>query len=333
MFNEHLPTAGTRAPQQHSLTKSRRGLFGHSGQHDGGARGRSFHPRVLIGVEDYCVSTKRKIQQETRGRSYGQQNPCEKECHQPKLSVIVQNEKMRDSTICEEESHKIMCERDTQKLSEKEDESCEELFTTNMVIPSSSLVPCVMQAHEENDVVNYEQPPIFDEEVQVMTMDSDTYACVASQDVEVIVHQNPCENENHIAKLRESENKSELCDSTHCDVESINNASVRDTTNKNRELECKSCEDIFETNTRISTSSVVFPNVQVCNENKNEMAAHDDSILVESSEKVAIHPNQLCATQNMNHDDESGKISEASSMILALPQSIKGNENNSNLNF
>ena len=58
------------------------------------------------------VSTKRKIQQETRGRSYGQQNPCEKECHQPKLSVIVQNEKMRDSTICEEESHKIMCERD-----------------------------------------------------------------------------------------------------------------------------------------------------------------------------------------------------------------------------
>ena len=143
MFNEHLPTTGTRAPQQHSLTKSRRGLFGHSGQHDGGARGRSFHPRVLIGVEDYCVSTKRKIQQETRGRSYGQQNPCEKECHQPKLSVIVQNEKMRDSTICEEESHKIMCERDTQKLSEKEDESCEELFTTNMIIPSSSLVPYV----------------------------------------------------------------------------------------------------------------------------------------------------------------------------------------------
>ena len=69
-------------------------------------------PRVLIGDEDYCVSTKRKIQQETRGRSYGQQNPCEKECHQPKLSVRVQYEKMRDSTICEEESHKIMCERD-----------------------------------------------------------------------------------------------------------------------------------------------------------------------------------------------------------------------------
>ena len=188
-----------------------------------------------------------------------------------------------------------MCERDTQKLSEKEDESCEELFTTNMIIPSSSLVPCVMQAHEGKDVVDYDQPPIFDEEDQVMAMDSDTYAYVASQDVEVTVHQNPCENESHIAQLRESENKSELCDSTHCDVESINNASVRDTTKKNRELECKSCEDIFETNTLISNSSVVFPNVRVCNENKEKMAAHDNSILVERSEEVAIHPNQLCA--------------------------------------
>ena len=79
-----------------------------------------------------------------------------------------------------------MCERDTQKLSEKEDESCEELFTINMIIPSPSLVPCVTQVHEEKDVVKY-----------------DTYAYVASQDVEVIVRQNICENESHIAKLRE----------------------------------------------------------------------------------------------------------------------------------
>ncbi|CAD6339449.1 unnamed protein product [Miscanthus lutarioriparius] len=150
--------------------------------------------------------------------------------------------------------------------------------------------------HVQGPMDSKTHPLIFDEEDQVMAMDSDTYAYVASQDVEVTVHQNPCENESHIAQLRESENKSELCDSTHCDVESINNASVRDTTKKNRELECKSCEDIFETNTLISTSSVVFPNVQVCNENKEEMAAHDDSILVERSEKVAIHPNQLCAT-------------------------------------
>jgi hypothetical protein len=78
-----------------------------------------------------------------------------KECHQPKLSARVQNEKMRDAIICDEESHKILCERDTQKLSEKE-ESCEELFTTNMIISSSSLVPCVMQAHEGNDAVNHD---------------------------------------------------------------------------------------------------------------------------------------------------------------------------------
>ena len=44
----------------------------------------------------------------------------------------------------------------------------------------------------------------------------------------MIVHQNLCENEGHIAKLKESENKSELCDSTHYEVKSINNASVRD---------------------------------------------------------------------------------------------------------
>jgi hypothetical protein len=47
------------------------------------------------------------------------------------------------------------------------------------------------------------------------------------------------------------------------------------------------------------------------------MASHDITILVERSEKVAIHPNQLCAAQNMNHDEKNGKISEASSMILA----------------
>ena len=108
---------------------------------------------------------------------------------------------------------------------------------------------------------------------------------------------------------------------------------MRDTPQKNRELECKSCDDIFETNILISTSSALFPNVQVCNENKEEMAAHDNSILVERSEEVAIHPNQLCVAQNMNRDEESGKISEASTMILALPQSLKGNENNSDLNL
>jgi hypothetical protein len=52
------------------------------------------------------------------------------------------------------------------EMSEKEDESCEELFTPNILISSSSCVSCVMQACEEKDVVNYDQPPIFDEEGQ-----------------------------------------------------------------------------------------------------------------------------------------------------------------------
>ena len=94
------------------------------------------------------------------------------------MSVRVQNKKIRDSTICKKESHKILCVRDTQKLNKKEDESCEELFTTNMIIPYSSLVPCVMQVHEEKDV-KY-----------------DMYEYVASQDIEVI-------NESHLTKLRE----------------------------------------------------------------------------------------------------------------------------------
>jgi hypothetical protein len=173
---------------------------------------------------------------------------CEGEFHQTKLSVRVQHENMRDSTICE---------RDTEQLSKKEG-SCEELFTTNMTI-SSSFSFDVLQDIEENNMVQHDQPPIFDEEDQVMTIDKgtkislylhhkdhiegnnnanaslstdaslvafeedlilcsfattdaplpsqnmvkyDTYAYVASQDVEVIVHQDLCENEGHIAKLR-----------------------------------------------------------------------------------------------------------------------------------
>ena len=67
MFDERLRVVRGRA-KQHSSANSRCVLFGHSGQHGGGAHGHS--PRVLIDYEDYCVSPKRKIQQE---------------CHQPKL--------------------------------------------------------------------------------------------------------------------------------------------------------------------------------------------------------------------------------------------------------
>jgi hypothetical protein len=159
----------------------------------------------------------------------------------------------------------------------------------------------------------------------------DTYAYVASQDVEVIVHQDLCENEGHIDKLRESATKSELCDSTHYDLESTNNENVRNTPQTNIKFECKSCEDIFENNTLIYTVSVFFPSVHVCNKNEEDMVVHDVTILVEIDEKVENQLNQFYAAHNMKHDESIGKILETSSMILAQPQIIKGTENDSDL--
>jgi hypothetical protein len=161
----------------------------------------------------------------------------------------------------------------------------------------------------------------------------DTYAYVASQDVEVIVHQDLCENEGHIAKFRESETKSELCDSTHYDLEGTNNENVRDTPQTDREFECKSCEDIFEINTLTSTTSVFFPSVQVCNKNEGDMVVHDVTILVERDEKGANQPNQLYAAQNIKLDEAIGEISGTSSMILALPQLLTCTKNDSDLNM
>jgi hypothetical protein len=195
MFDERLPISNSGVRHQH-VKNLHDGHFDHRGQHEKGARGHSSHPHVLIGAEDYCVFAKRKIQHETLRRSHDQQHPCEKESHQPKLRASVKNEKKRDSTICEkefhqpklnvrvkknelrdpticEESHKNLYEKDTQKMSEVEDRSCEETSLSNMTI-SSSLSFDVMQVHKENEVVNYDQPPIFDEEDPVMTMDKCT---------------------------------------------------------------------------------------------------------------------------------------------------------------
>jgi hypothetical protein len=299
MFDERLPISNSGARHQR-VKNLHDGHFDHRGQHGKGAQGHISRPHVLIGAEDYCVFSKRKIQQETSRRSHDQQHPCEKECHQPKLRASVKNEKkrystirekefhqpklsvrvkkkeLRDPTICEER-HKKLYEKDTQKLSQVEDRSFEKTFLSNMTI-SSSFSFDVKQVHKENEVVNYDQHPIFDEEDQVMLMNKDaeislylqhkdqiegnnnanafystdassvafeedlimgsfattaaplpsqnmakydTYAYVASQDVEVIVHQELCENEGHISKLRESETKSELCDSTQYDFESV----------------------------------------------------------------------------------------------------------------
>jgi hypothetical protein len=133
--------------------------------------------------------------------------------------------------------------------------------------------------------------------------------------------------------LRESETKSELCDSTHYDFESTNNENVRDTPKTDREFECKSYEDIFEINTLISTASVFFPSVQVCNKNEGDMVVHDVTILVERDEKVANQLNQLYVSQNIKRDEAIGEISGTSSMILALPQLLTCTKNDSDLNM
>jgi hypothetical protein len=79
--------------------------------------------------------------------------------HLPKLSVRVKKKELRDPTICKG-SHKNLYEKDIQKLSEVEDRSCEETSLCNMTI-SSSFSFDVMQVHKENEVVNYDQPPIL----------------------------------------------------------------------------------------------------------------------------------------------------------------------------
>jgi hypothetical protein len=58
--------------------------------------------------------------------------------------------------------------------------------------------------------------------VEEFTKESD-HAVAAPNIVMKALHQNLCEIESHIAKLSARENKSELCDSTKCEMESIYN--------------------------------------------------------------------------------------------------------------
>jgi hypothetical protein len=381
MLDERLSTPRHRALQRHSPTNSHGGLFGHSRRHREGAH-------------EILKNDLKRRQRESEKHFRVTHKHIEREFPQPKKTPQPQNTQkpgkeglvmMARRGDSKELSEPIV------KMSEKEEDSCEELFNTNIITPSSSFVSFVMQVHEKNQEVNYDQPPRFDEEDQVIAMDSDaeislsdkrhnvqidgntnseaspscdaslvafegasaldsfatiaapmplknmtkydTYKYVVPLDTEVIVHQNPCEIESHITKLKESEYKRELCDSTLHDIESTTNESVRDTPLKNREIECKTCEDIFETNTLISTFRVVFSHVQVCNGNEEKMAAHDSSILVVRDEKVSIQPNQFFASQNMNHDERSGNISEMSCMVVGPPQIHEGNENNSDLDL
>ena len=126
-------------------------------------------------------------------------------------------------------------------------------------------------------------------------MNDNTYSYVDAQDVEVIMHQILSENESHIAKSSESENTSELCDSTQCEIDSINKKNVRDTPHKKSELHFKTCEDAYNSNPLISISSVVSQNVKVCKKNEEEIAAHNSVILDKASEKVVTGDDQFNA--------------------------------------
>jgi hypothetical protein len=77
---------------------------------------------------------------------------------------------------------------------------------------------------------------------------------------------NPCENESHIAKLSESVIKSELCDSTKREVESIHFESMSENENT-IVVNDRICEDI-STNVTMSTPSVVSCDLQVAFEER-----------------------------------------------------------------
>jgi fructose/tagatose bisphosphate aldolase len=72
---------------------------------------------------------------------------------------------------------------------------------------------------------------------------------------------NSCENESHINNLSECVIKSELCDSTKREVESIHFESTRENENT-RVVDDRICKDI-STNVSMSTPSVVSCDMQV----------------------------------------------------------------------
>jgi hypothetical protein len=147
------------------------------------------------------------------------------------------------------------------------------------------------------------------------------------------LHQNPFEIESHIAKLSARENKSELCDSTKCEIESIHNECEGYTPHKKTELDCKICEDIYDSNPLISTSCVVSPSVQVSEETEKEVIFHHTTPLVERGENIVIVQNQFVAAINMKHEDGGGKNSEVQPIVYIQTSKLKSNENNSDLNL
>jgi hypothetical protein len=100
---------------------------------------------------------------------------------------------------------------------------------------------------------------------------------------------NPCDNESHIAKLSESVIKSELCDSTKCEVERIHFESKSENENV-RVVDDRICEDI-STNVTMSTLSVVSCDMQVAFEERERPILQPASpVCALSLEEVVLVP-------------------------------------------
>ena len=101
------------------------------------------------------------------------------------------------------------------------------------------------------------------------------YKVMMDGDISIICHRdqdvfhNPCKDERHIAKLSESVIKSELCDSTIREVESIHFEITREKEYMSV-VDDRTCEDI-STNVTISTPSVVSCDMQVAFEEREPL--------------------------------------------------------------
>lgn len=181
----------------------------------------------------------------------------------------------------------------------------------NTIVDGGTFAPGVQVALEEVAVDDH------------CSIDAPCYADLEMQ-------QNPSENESHIAKLSERDKKSVLSDSTKYEVESIHNESERNTPHKKRGLECKACEDVFDSNKLISTFSVVSPNVQVCKEKDEEIVVNPMKCQEDKRiEKIDLMENYPTTALSINHDDKGGKNSETTPTFDTSPQELKGNKDES----
>uniref|UniRef100_K3ZMU2 Retrotransposon gag domain-containing protein n=1 Tax=Setaria italica TaxID=4555 RepID=K3ZMU2_SETIT len=116
-------------------------------------------------------------------------------------------------------------------------------------------------------------------EVGKARFNNESAHALAAPNIDVqVVQQNPRENESHIAKLTST-------------------MSERYTPHKKRELDCKTCENVYKSNPLIPTSSVVSQSVQVCKKIEQEMVAHHTTPLDVGSEKIATYVQLITHTE------------------------------------